>query len=636
MPRPEASPTLSPFDPVPGRRLIVTGAGAAARGAFEAGIGLVTTYPGSPITETFEILASSENTARPICSLSLNEHVAFHKAMGFSLAGGRSLITMKHVGFNVAADPAHYIGYTGVKGGMVILVGTDPGAQCSTGEYDFRFYALHTHLPLVEPTSGQQILDCMRHAFEWSEADGVPYVIAVPAGACYGIEGVVTGMIEPKHAGTSFTESKTLTNVGRRAVENHRKLLERLEKIRREAEIRNLVQVFGNGREALIITSGIHLSRVREAANILGIAERLRIFCSTVTHPFPTDLLKTHVEACSRLIFVEDLGGFLETVISRYLLSLTRSPHVQGKDLFPAYGNLDLDMIMKGLANAFSVNIRKSCDESHTETAGITAVPDISKIPEIPEREGTFCPGCGYRGFFHILTEFLGPDDIMGGDIGCSSLPPHFSSWLTCMNSGTAIAAGVSLALAGRRQIVSMIGDSTLLHSGLQTLIEAAADDSDQVCFILYNHWTAMTGHQATPATPRTAEGVSRPHIDIKSLLTVLGVKRFDTIDPWRISGLRVLLKRVLHERGFRVVIVERECTLLSNRRRPASGWHRTYRLEPERCHECGMCYERLSCPAIVKNADGVLAIENGLCAHCGVCEQICPNGAIQEIQIRK
>ncbi|MFZ2960167.1 MAG: thiamine pyrophosphate-dependent enzyme [Candidatus Ozemobacteraceae bacterium] len=652
------SPTLLPFDPVPGRRLIVTGAAAAARGAHEAGVGLVTTYPGSPITETFELLASPENPSHPICHLSLNEHVAFHKAMGFSLAGGRSLVTMKHVGFNVAADPAHYIGYTGVKGGMVILVGTDPGAQCSTGEYDFRFYALHTHLPLVEPTSGQNILDCIKNAFAWSEADHLPYVIAVPAGACYGIEGVTTGRVEPVHAGTTFTNSPDLTNVGRRAVANHRKLLERLERVRQEANDRDVVSVFGTGREALIVTSGVHLSRVREAVLALGLAERVRIFCSTITHPLPTDLLRPHVIACPMILFVEDLGGFLETSLARFLLSLDRPPTVRGKDLFPAYGTLDLAGVMRGLSQAFSLPVSPpppslSAHPAHKESTDFhnakSSLPSsssspvgsspeaisIPKIPELPEREGTFCPGCGYRGFFHVLTEFLGPDDVMGGDIGCSSLPPHFSSWLTCMNSGTAIATGASLALAGRNRVISMIGDSTLLHSGLQTIIEAAMHDSDQVCFVLYNHWTAMTGHQTTPVTPKTMEGVSQPHIDIEALLKILSVKHVDRVDPWRIGGLRVLLRRIFQERGFRVVLVERECTLLTRRRPPEGGWKSLFYLEPERCHECGLCYERLSCPAIVKDDAGVLSIDEGLCARCGVCAQLCPNGAIQELQIK-
>ncbi|HNV71732.1 MAG TPA: thiamine pyrophosphate-dependent enzyme, partial [Candidatus Ozemobacteraceae bacterium] len=551
---------------VPDSLLIMTGAAAAARGAYEAGIGLAVTYPGSPITETFEVLAAAPAASAPVCHLVINEHVAFHKAMGYALSGGRALVTMKHVGFNVAADPAHYIGYTGVRGGMVILVGTDPGATCSTGEYDFRFYAPHTHLPLLEPRSGQEILDALRQAFEWSEEDELPYVVAVPAGACYALEGVRVGAVQQPKADLRFHNSPDLTNVGRRAVLHHQKLLARERRVRQRAGGRGLVQVDGHGSEAAIITSGYHVSRVREALLRLGLSERVRVLHSLLTSPFPTDSLARELDGIDRLVFVEDLGGFLEQTLSRALLDLNRTVRVSGKEVFPATGALDLQTVEQGLGQIFGVSREP------------IALP--TPLPEVPEREGTFCPGCPDRAFFFALTEQLGPHDVLGGDIGCSSLPPHFSSWLTCMNSGTAIAAGVTLALNGRDLVVSLIGDSTLLHSGLQTIIEAVATDSDQICFVLDNHWTAMTGHQRTPATPVDAAGQPCSHLDIEQLLRACGVQRLSRADPFHLDAFRALLKRLRQERGFRVVLIQRECGLQERRRPEKPGWKQQFVLD--------------------------------------------------------
>ncbi|HEY9072077.1 MAG TPA: thiamine pyrophosphate-dependent enzyme [Candidatus Ozemobacteraceae bacterium] len=607
------------FDLKPGDRAALTGAGAAALGAYEAGVGFVTTYPGSPITETFDLLADPANPRPAICRLSINEHVAFHAALGFSLAGGRSLVTMKHVGFNVAADPAHYAGYTGIRGGMVILIGTDPGATCSTGEYDVRFYAFHTHLPLLEPASGQDVHDILREAFAWSEADGLPYVVAIPAGTCYGIEGITAGPARERQDGTRFEADPDLTNVGRRAVANHARLLAKLDSLKYLSTDRHLFRTFGSGHGTLILTSGAHLARVREAVRILKAEDDVMIAVSLLTHPYPTHLLDPLLREARRIVFVEDLGGPLEFSLSRFLLTSGGSFEIHGKDLFPAYGALDLGTVTRGLAAALG-----------------RPAPERGSPCELPEREGTFCPGCAYRPFFHALTEALGPDGVIGGDIGCSSLPPHFSSWLTCMNSGTSIAAGVTLAVAGRQTVVSLIGDSTLLHSGLQTILEAAATDSNQVCFVLYNHWTAMTGHQELPVSPRSPDGTPVSHLDIQALLRSLGVRSLELADPTRLDAFRSLLKRVLAGSGFRVVLVERECRLQERRRPDPSPWKTLTHLEAERCRECGVCYERFSCPAIIPGTDGIPSIDEALCTECGVCRQVCPHGAIFAARVKR
>jgi indolepyruvate ferredoxin oxidoreductase, alpha subunit len=201
------------------------------------------------------------------------------------------------------------------------------------------------------------------------------------------------------------------------------------------------------------------------------------------------------------------------------------------------------------------------------------------------------------------------------------------------MNSGTSIASGVALAVAGRQQVVSLIGDSTLLHSGLQTLMESAWEDSDQICFVLANDWTAMTGHQRLPVTPRADDGKPSRHLNWNEILRGLGIARFDRVDPLQTENVRALLRRLLPQRGFRVVLVERECKLQQRRRPPQPGWHPTFAIEPERCHACLLCYEQFCCPAITVQGNDPPVIDPELCSACGACAALCPNSAIIRVQ---
>ncbi|MBI4859488.1 MAG: 4Fe-4S binding protein [Candidatus Riflebacteria bacterium] len=232
---------------------------------------------------------------------------------------------------------------------------------------------------------------------------------------------------------------------------------------------------------------------------------------------------------------------------------------------------------------------------------------------------------------------------MLGGDIGCSSLPPHYPDWLTCMNSGTSIASGVGQALVettsdrGRRpRVVSLVGDSTLFHSGLQTIIDCARRDSDQICFVLDNSWTAMTGHQSTPGTPRDLKGDRiEGAVDIPALLGAAGVRRLFTVDPLRVSRMRRLMMRLLEEPGFSCVVVRRECKLQVRRRGAAARWTGVFGVVEERCRRCNRCYSVLTCPAIDKLENGQIVIDPDLCGSCSLCHQTCPNGAIVQVRVR-
>ena len=632
-----------------GDTLILSGAAASARGAFEAGAGLILTYPGSPVVETFDILADASGPIAGRCQIVINEHVAYHKALGYSLSGGRSFLIMKHVGFNVASDPAHYSAYTGVRGGMVILIGSDPGAACSTGEFDTRFNSLHTHIPVIEPRNFQEAVDLTRGAFELSESIELPVIIVIPSGFCYGVGSVKAGAAGEIRRGLEFINSPDYTNVGARAAERHRKLSEKII----DLETGNMNGKAGypgsvfedNGGETLIIASGIYLDYVRESLQILKPSKKASIYSPAVTYPVNEfDLLKIFTSGnYSRVIFAEDLEGFLELQITSILFKRGIKASVHGKDVFRRFGELSFQRVLETLEKLSAGDAMPHNEKKPSETEGASELKvnaaSPSDVLNPVFREGTFCPGCPHRAFFYALKKHLGPRDVIGGDIGCSSLPPHFSSWLTCMNSGTSIAAGVELALRDgdrSQKVVSLIGDSTLFHSGLQTMIECIEKDSDQICFILDNGWTAMTGHQPTPATKRFADGsVNERSIEIRKVLEAFGAKKIFEADPYRLNGFKMILKKAFEEGpGFTVVIISHECRLLECKRRLKKKWARKYFISPERCRKCNECYSVLTCPAIYKNAGGDLFIDETLCNGCSVCHQICPNGAIMKIEV--
>jgi len=629
-----------------GRRLVLSAAGAAARGAYEAGAGLVLTYPGSPVVETFDLLASPESPLKSRCRIIINEHVAYHQALGYSLAGGRSFLIMKHVGVNVASDPMHYSAYTGVNGGMVILVGSDPGANCSTGEFDVRFYSLHTHIPILEPRDFGETVAATRNAFEISERYKLPVMVVIPSAFCYGVGSAQSGEAAPVKTAPGFVNSPDYTCVGAFAVKRHEALMDKISRLQNvfpDFESEAMKPDFINNGGALIIASGIYRDYAHEALFDLGLSRAHSIYSPLATYPLNhASLLKAFTAAeYKKVVVIEDLEGFLETQLCGFMTQNKITAEIFGKNYFKCAGELKYPEVKNILKRLLEDGAPLCC-----EGAPSVSISRSEGFLEPVMREGTFCPGCPHRAFFYALNKYISPEDVLGGDIGCSSLPPHFSSWLTCMNSGTSIASGVALADgrgggAKKQKVVSLIGDSTLFHGGLQTIMECAASDSNQICFILDNGWTAMTGHQPTFNTrpfQRQADGAPQA-LSIKKILESFGVKRIYEADPYRINKFKALLNEIIDsEDGFSAVIVKRECRLQAKKRKDsrnekpiAEGLEpaETFEIIKGRCAGCNECYSVFTCPAIFKNEEGELYINQDICVKCGVCRQICPNGAI-------
>ncbi len=619
-----------------GRTVLAMGNEAVARGALEAGLGYFSTYPGTPASEVGTVLLQLREAFPDLyVEISTNEHVAALGALGASWAGVRSMVTMKHVGMNVAAEPLHFAGYTGVRSGMVVVLGSDPGATSSTGEQDDRWYSLHTHLPILEPSDIQEAKEMTRRAFELSEAYDLPVVVNTPSKLCHNIGSLALGALPraPRRRGRFRRNPERFLNLFDFAVRNHGRCLANLERLRKDAGGLGLNRILPGSRRTGIVTSGLLFAYVLEALEILGL-EDVPILKIGLSYPLDPAVVSGFLAGVDRAVVVEDLEGFLEFQIKRWAYDAGVRTPVVGKEVFPATGEIGVDRVLEGLADVFGRPVPAE------RTEGLRAWE--RHAAEVPPRQGAFCPGCPHRATNYALLQAAGREVVYAGDIGCytlSVLPPfRVSDWVTCMNCGA--GSGQAIAQVSDDPVVALVGDSTFFHSGVPTLLNAVQNGADLLLLILDNRWVAMTGHQPSPTTDRLVDGTRREAVDLVGFVRALGVGWVRRADPFRVRALENLIREALAARGVRVIVVEGECALQSERRRnrfpPAEEeW---VDLDPERCQRCHRCYRELACPAIRENEapEPYYEIDPSLCQRCGVCEAICPNTAITRTRVRR
>lgn len=623
-------------DRLPGRRVLAMGNEALARGALEAGIGYFATYPGTPASEVGTVLQELRDQFPGLyVESSINEHVATLAAMGASWAGVRSLVTMKHVGMNVAAEPLHFAGYTGVKGGMAVVVGTDPGASSSTSEQDDRWYSLHTHLPILEPSDIQEAKEATRRAFELSETYDLPVVIHAPTKLCHSTGSLTLGPLPtaPRYRGAFERNPERFLNLFDMAARNHGRAQANLERLRRDAGSLGFDRWLRGAGRTGILTSGLHYSYVLEALEILGVLDA-PVLKIGMSYPMDGALVAKFLSSLDRVVIVEELEGFLEFQAKRLAYDAGIRTPIEGKGLLPNWGELTLDQVAEALSEVFGRPLPKE------RSRGLAVYQ--SHASEIPPRQGAFCPGCPHRGTAYALLQAAGRDVVYAGDIGCytlSVLPPfQVSDFVTCMNCGSGGGQGISRV--DGRPVVALVGDSTFFHSGVPALVNAVQNRADLLLLILDNRWVAMTGHQPSPTTDLLVDGARRDAVDVATLVRALGVawvRRGDAFNP---PGLENLIRGGLKERGVRVIVVEGECALPAERRAKClpSPFEEFVDLDPERCQRCHRCYRDLACPAIreeaTPGAEPQYVVDQALCQRCGVCEALCPNSAIYRTRI--
>lgn len=594
--------------PPPGTRLLLTGNQACALAAASFGCNLGVGYPGTPSSEILDTLVMIEGSHRT--QWETNEKTAVEKALGVSMAGGRAIVTMKHVGANVAADPLLSFAST-FNGGMVVVVGDDPGAHSSQNEQDTRmFLGLFANLPMLAPSDSQEVYDFLAEAFQISERFKTPVVLRMTTNVCHAETPVVTR--EPStHVPTGY-QNDFSNNVVLPA--NFRKLRrkslhERLPALLEYAETTPLVREEGPAGELGIITEGVSYTHVKEV-----VGDEVAVLKLGIVFPLPLKRIASFVSAHPKTVVCEELEPYLELQIRAAGIHLAG-----GKDLFPREGELTAGLVAKGLAAAgFPVEVPASTQ---------TPVPGVPRPP-------TLCPGCPHRATFYVLNRMKAN---VFGDIGCYTLgglePLNALHACICMGASIGMAAGVATVAKPSTPVVAIIGDSTFLHSGITPLLGARWNGADFTVVILDNGITAMTGGQPHPGVDHTLEGVEVPRTDLEALVKALGVEYVRVVDGYHVAEIKEALTEATSRPGVSVVISRRPCALM-----PTKRHYKVLRVNPDTCIGCHTCV-RVGCPAI-RLSDELTAkgrpksfIDPRTCIGCTVCQQVCPVGAIVDLE---
>jgi indolepyruvate ferredoxin oxidoreductase, alpha subunit len=580
----------------------LSGNEAIARGAVRAGLGFACGYPGTPSTEVIEELGRLEG---PIVEWCINEKVALETAIGASLAGARSLATMKHVGLNVAADPFMTLALTGVNAGLVVFSADDPGMHSSQNEQDNRTFARFARVPMLEPSDSQEAYDFVAEAFELSEEFDTPVLLRSTTRVAHGRGRVVPRValrVPERGYASDITKYVMVPEYAR---ERNRLALARLERLRSRSEVTPLNVLEAGTADFGIISSGVAYSYAREA---FPKAWFLKLGMS---HPLPHQKIAKLYSSVSRVFVVEELDPFIEDQVRGLGLP------VVGKEVIPSNGELDQEIVFRALEPALK---RKPARRRRPAFPPLPViVPRPAANEELPVRPPVLCPGCSHRAVYAMLRR---QKVAVMGDIGCytlGALPPLLAlESCLCMGASVGMMAGIN-RVAGRIAAVAVIGDSTFFHSGITPLIDARYNETPGLVIVLDNRTTAMTGHQGHPGTGVHPDRSSGPGLAVQALCEGIGVPCL-TIDAFEEERIREVLRRELTACRLSVLVASAPCALLDRVPRAA------VLVDDQRCNLCGLCID-LGCPAIVSGPSAIRVTAD--CTACGVCIAVCARGAL-------
>ncbi len=573
---------------------IMLGNEAIARGCYEAGVKVSAAYPGTPSTEISEnIVKYGEIYAE----WSPNEKVAMEVAIGASFAGVRSVCSMKCVGLNVASDPLYTQSYIGVNGGLVVVVADDPGLYSSQNEQDTRAVARACKVPVIEPSDSNEAKEFIKEAFNISEKYDTPVIFRTTTRLAHS-QGVVelSDRIEIEDKVYERNAAKNVMMPGN-AKKRHVYVEEREKRMSDDGELFGINRVEMRDTGIGVITSGIPYQYVREAlpeASVLKLG---------MVNPLPKKMIEDFASKVDKLYIIEELDPIIEEQVRSWGIEC------HGKDLLTVQGEYSTNMLKEKI---------------------LGDTPEIETPAQVPVRPPILCPGCPHRATFYTLKK-LGIH--ASGDIGCYTLgavePLGVVDTTVCMGSSISALHGMEMA-KGREYVkkwVAVIGDSTFMHTGINSLMNMVYNQATGTVIILDNSTTGMTGHQDHAGTGKTLRGDIVAAIDVVKLCEGMGIKRIFVENPLNVAEFEKLVKRETETEELSVIIARYPCALLNKKKAKVQ-----YFADPDMCKKCGMCMKP-GCPAITRKSDGKVCVDDTLCNGCGLCEQLCRFGALKKVE---
>ncbi len=573
---------------------ILLGNEAIARGAYEAGVKVSSAYPGTPSTEISENLVQYEEI---YAEWAPNEKVATEVAIGASISGVRAMACMKHVGVNVASDPLYTVAYTGVRGGLVIVAADDPGMYSSQNEQDTRMIGRASMIPVIEPSDSAEAKEFTKYAFDLSEKYDTPVFLRTTTRLSHS-QGMVEleERVEPIDIPYERDVRKFVMMPGNAKL-RHPIVEKRLKDMAEDGYDFPINRIEMGDRSIGFITSGIPYQYVKEAmpeASVLKLG---------LVHPLPKKLIEEFAAKVDRLIIFEELEPVIEEQVKSWGIK------AEGKELFTVQGEYSANMI---------------------KTAILGEKPSENSPAEVPARPPILCPGCPHRSVYSVLSKLK---IHAAGDIGCYTLgalaPLNVVDTTICMGASISSLHGMEKAKGTDyvKNWVAVIGDSTFMHTGVNSLMNMVYNKASGTVIILDNSTTGMTGHQDHSATGKTLKGEVTYAIDIYNLCKALGVDSVCEVNAFDLVELEKIIKRETQKEEVSVIITKSPCVLLKNNVYPDKC-----KALSEKCKKCGACLKP-GCPALTKNSDGTISIDDTMCNGCGLCMQLCKFDAIEKVR---
>lgn len=598
-------------------RQVLLGNEAIARGLLESGCIFATSYPGTPASEILSSFMSmiSQAQSPALAQWAINEKVAFETALTISYCGGRAAVSLKQVGLNVACDPLMSSAYTGVKGGFIIISADDPGPHSSQTEQDSRWLAMMAKIPVFDPSCPQEAKDMVAEAFQISEDYEIPVMLRPTTRICHSRQAVLLHDLLPPQIPSGFAKDpQRWAATPAYRYQLHKQLNEKISALRKKISKKAFQKVLGNpGAKFCIISSGVALAQTYDLIKEGQLEELVALYQVRIPYPLPVEDLLAEINSLENILIIEETYPVIE-------MQLGMRNRVQGRlqGMVPPQGELIPDV----LAEAISSFVKKPMAQPKYSAGKM--------------RRPTLCPGCPHRAAFYAIRQTF-PQGIYPSDIGCYTLGLNLQAVDTVLCMGAAISQATGFYLAQQMKgenspIVATIGDSTFYHAGIPALIDAVHQNARFILVILDNSTTAMTGNQPTLSAERLADGRLATAVKIEDLLRASGVKHLQIVDPYHLDEMMNALKKAAsflrEQEGLAVIISRHPCLLL-----PGAKPSPRESLEISAdCLGCEICLNDLECPAMVKNAaTGLPEIDQNLCVGCGVCQQVCPSGAIRK-----